>query len=79
MQRSLAVTFDEQIEEVKREIATRKRVYPRWVMEQRITHETACKNLARMEAVLKTLQSLKDYRGAVPQPFFSLRTEEVDL
>lgn len=57
-------TLDEQIECVRREIGMRRRVYPRWVEIGRITQAHADHQIAAMEAVLATLESL---RPAQPQ------------
>ena len=58
------ITLDEQIECVKREIGMRRRVYPRWIEAWRMTEERADHEIAAMEAVLATLESL---RPAQPQ------------
>ena len=44
-----------QIKCVEREIAMRKRVYPRFVKNGKMTQQEADAELAAMEAVLKTL------------------------
>ena len=59
-----AITLDEQIDCVRREIRMRNRVYPRWVEIGRITQAHADHQVAAMEAVLATLESL---RPAQPQ------------
>ena len=53
------ITLDEQIECVKREIGMRHSVYPRWVQIGRITQAHADRQIAAMEAVLATLESLR--------------------
>ena len=58
------ITLDEQIDCVRREIGMRNRVYPRWVEIGRITQAHADHQVAAMEAVLATLESL---RPAQPQ------------
>ena len=50
------IPLAEQIAEVKREIAMRKRVYPKWVATGRMTQEQADKQIAAMEAALGTLE-----------------------
>lgn len=50
------VSLDEQISEVQREIALRKRVYPRWVSEGKIQKEQADLQILTMEAVSWTLK-----------------------
>ena len=49
------ITIEEQIKCVKREIAMRERVYPREVRYEKMSQETADKEIASMRAVLKTL------------------------
>lgn len=51
--------FD-QVECVEREIAMRKRVYPRWVQNGKMSPQKAARETATMEAVLRTLQREKD-------------------
>mgnify|MGYP003396328822 CR=1 FL=1 len=47
-----------QIKCVQRELALRKRVYPRFVAGEKITQEVADEEIAVMTAVLATLKSL---------------------
>jgi len=53
------VSLDEQIACVEREIAMRRRVYPKWVGKGRMTPARADHEIETMEAVLRTLQSLQ--------------------
>jgi len=53
------VPLDEQIKSVEREIAVRVRVYPRWVVDRRLTQAKADHEIAAMKAVLATLQKAK--------------------
>ena len=50
--------IQEQIKCVEREIAMRKRVYPRWVAAGKMKSEAAEHEIRAMEAVLETLTSL---------------------
>jgi RNase H-fold protein (predicted Holliday junction resolvase) len=75
----MAVTFDEQLEELDREIAMRERLYPKWVQDDRLKVDAARKQLARLKAARETLRALKQYRAAVLPAFFCLRTIEVNL
>lgn len=50
----------QQIEEVERELALRKEVYPRWVGSGKMRQSVADYHMARMESVLKTLQWLME-------------------
>jgi hypothetical protein len=52
-------TLDEQIACVRREILMRERVYPKWVDAGKMKLETATREKATMEAVLKTLEHLR--------------------
>ena len=52
-----APTLDEQIAEVRREIALRARVYPRFVQSGKLTQAKADRSMAVMGAVLKTLEA----------------------
>jgi hypothetical protein len=46
----------DQINEVKREIAIRQRVYPRWVADGKLTQAKADRQIEVMQAVLATLE-----------------------
>lgn len=50
------IDIDAQIACVKREINMRKNVYPRWIGQERMTQETADRELNTMRAVLATLE-----------------------
>lgn len=56
------MTIDEQITCVMREINMRRRVYPKWVANGRMTKENADREIAAMAAVLDTLKGLKNPR-----------------
>lgn len=53
------ITLHAQIAEAKRELALRKRVYPRWVKDQRMSATEAQYQLEAMAAILETLTSLE--------------------
>lgn len=53
-----------QIAEIEREIALRARVYPRWVVDKRLSQAAADRQIAAMQAVLRTLH---DVQAAVHQ------------
>lgn len=55
MSELFALSLDDQLAAVKREIAMRERVYPRQVAAGRMTRVTADRELAAMNAVLTTL------------------------
>ncbi len=52
------VTIDEQIAEVKREIAMRNKVYPRWIEAGSMKKSKADFQILVMEAVLISLQTI---------------------
>lgn len=55
----MGVPLSRQVAEVRREMAMRKRLYPRWVREGRLEGVTACDRIATMAAVLQTLEQLQ--------------------
>jgi hypothetical protein len=60
-----AYTIEQQMACVKREIAMRKNVYPKWVMSGRMKAEAADHEINCLIAVLRSLETLV---VAVPQP-----------
>lgn len=54
------VPIEDQIACLKRELAMRRGVYPRWVQQHKLTQANADKEMARMEAALATLQRIAD-------------------
>lgn len=52
-------TIDEQIAEVRREVKLREQVYPHQVTRLKMTQAQADEHLARMRAVLETLERVK--------------------
>lgn len=60
-------TIAEQLDAAERELAMRRRVYPKWVQDQKMTqakadHETEC-----MASIVKTLETLKMLREVSEQ------------
>ena len=55
----LAVSIDNMIASVQREIGFRRKVYPRWVQQKKMRPETAPMEIERMEAVLEALEELR--------------------
>lgn len=55
------MTFDEQIKCVEREIAYRRRCYPRWVAEGRMKQIDADYEIECMQYVLNTVKQTKQY------------------
>ena len=71
-----AVTFDQQIEEVQREIRVRERVYEKRVENGTLRHDLADKQLAAMRATLATMKDMNDDEMSLPRTLFRLRTEK---
>lgn len=63
------ITLAEMSDEVKREIAMRKSVYPRWIENGKITKETADFRILVLEA-LQTFVQEELRRTAPQQPMF---------
>jgi hypothetical protein len=57
-----------QIACVRREVSMRKRVYPRWVQNAKMTQEEADRQLQTMEAVQATLEGLQAAEKALVTP-----------
>jgi len=55
------VTITEQIKGVRREIDYRKRLYPRWVADGKMTQLEANYQIELMEYVLNTLQAVLNF------------------
>ena len=51
--------MQEQIRCVARELALRRNVYPKWVEKGRMKQDAADKEIATMEAVLQTLNTIQ--------------------
>jgi hypothetical protein len=58
-----AVSIEEQIASVEREIRMRESAYPRWIEQRRMTAKTAEYEIACMRAVLATLQQIAAREG----------------
>lgn len=58
-------TLAEQIAEVKRELAMRKRVYPAMVRSERLGISEATRRTTRLEAALHTLEGLQRVEAIV--------------
>jgi hypothetical protein len=59
------ITYEDQIAAVRRELARRERVYPRFVANKQMTKAKADYELEVMRAVLKTLLDASGERGAL--------------
>lgn len=56
---TLPIDLTVQIAEVEREIKLRRRVYPRWCQDGRLSHAAADRQIETMEAVLATLRRVR--------------------
>lgn len=59
------ITIGMQIEEVERELTQRASVYPRLVANKKLSQTKADYHVARMKAVLTTLEWLRDNEAAI--------------
>jgi len=54
-----SVSLERQVEAVRRELSMRRRVYPRWVENGKMTERQAAEEISVMEAVLLTLANVQ--------------------
>lgn len=59
MPEKFTVTLEQQIAELKAEIALRQNVFPTWIVKRRMTREKADQRVAAMKAALHTLLDIK--------------------
>lgn len=52
-------TLADQIAELKRELALRRRVYPRWVENGKLSYEMSTHRIGAMQAAVETLEKLQ--------------------
>ena len=55
----VVITLNEQIDEIKRELKQRERVYPRLVAQGKLRQSIAEYQVARMQAALQTVERVK--------------------
>lgn len=60
---TLPITLDAQVKEIEREIALRRRVYPRWTEAGKLSQAAADRQIAVMEAVAATLRLVGEGRA----------------
>ena len=61
--------LDDQIAELKRELAIRKSVYPKWIKNARMTRDNAAVYWGRMRSALHTLIALDQFGRIVESEF----------
>lgn len=70
------ISIDDQIKCVERELIMRKRCYPRWIKEQRMSADEAAREINNMTAVLRTLSQVRIESLSVKEPDDKLREIE---
>lgn len=78
MTRTYAVTLEQQERELRREIAMRERVYPKWISGGTLQQEKALLQLAYLKAALETIIQLQDMFVVFPDTQ-KMKTIEVTL
>jgi len=63
LETAMPVTLDDQIACVRRELALRRNVYKRRVLDKKMTQEVADRELTHMEAVLETLTACLAFKA----------------
>ncbi len=63
------ITVDEEIDEIKRELATRRRVYPNWIETGKIERRTADYRMLVLEKVLIRLNDAARAESVQPKMF----------
>jgi hypothetical protein len=63
------VTVDEEIDEIKRELATRRRVYPNWIDTGKINEATADYRILILEKILIRLNEAACAESIQPKMF----------
>lgn len=61
----MTIPLKDQIAEVGKELGMRKGVYAKWVASGRMAQEDSDRQIARMDAVYKTLKWLESHREKV--------------
>jgi len=64
-QHTQQITLDEMSKEISRELVTRKRVYPRWIADGKITQQVADYRCLVLETLLRKL--CREIADAAPQ------------
>lgn len=51
------ISIEDEIQELEREVSLRKRVYPRWVFQGRISQAKADRQIAVMQSIINRLKA----------------------
>lgn len=60
MSAQFIISIDDQIAELKAELALRERVFRKWIIAGKMTEESGARRMARMRAALRTLIEVKE-------------------
>lgn len=71
-----AVTLQNQIDELKRELAMRERLYPQWIDKGTLTQDKADKQVAALRASLELIEELQANSTSYPATITRMRTVE---
>lgn len=53
----MSIPVSEQLKELRRELAQRRRVFPKWVQDGRLEQAEADRRIARLEAAIATVET----------------------
>lgn len=56
------IPLDDQIVELERELLLRRKVYPHWIAQGKMTHATSQRQMLRLEAAIVTLKYLRGFK-----------------
>jgi hypothetical protein len=65
----MKITLQKQIDELKRELGFRKKLYPRWISNKNIREDVAKYQIEALEAAIQSLEALKPPQGAQEKLF----------
>ena len=59
MSTTVTYSLEDQIKEARRELAVRRKNYPRWIAQEQITQKLADERLGLQEAIIASLESFQ--------------------